>query len=119
MAPAGRNSAKRSRRPTATAAIPIQAALAAANSMAKRDTVEPPADRGDRCQLFSARRDACVQCIHSGDEQLHRAAAQYVVRSLLSESGYIERRDAIDCLAVDPKNFGDWSRQSSQAGTSA
>ena len=51
------------------------------------------------------RREACVQRFCPGDEQLHRAVLHDVVRRRLPESGHVERRNAIDGLAVDPQDF--------------
>jgi hypothetical protein len=46
----------------------------------ERYAVEVPIDRGNRCGVFGMRRGACVQRFCPGDEQLHRAVLQYVVR---------------------------------------
>jgi len=39
----------------------------------ERYAVEAPTDRGNRCEVFSVRREACVQRFCPGDEQLYRA----------------------------------------------
>ncbi|HEX3408644.1 MAG TPA: hypothetical protein VHS07_00085, partial [Candidatus Binataceae bacterium] len=66
----------------------------------ERYAVEVPTDRGNRREVFSARREACVQRSCPGDEQLDCAVLHDVVRRRLPESGHVERRDAIDGLAV-------------------
>ncbi len=71
----------------------------------ERYAIEMSADRGDRREFVSARREAQVQRIYSLDEELYRAVAQEVVWCLLSESGNIEWRNTVDLLTFDPRHF--------------
>jgi hypothetical protein len=71
----------------------------------ERYAVEVPADRGNRREVFGVRREAGVQGFCSRDEQLHRTVLHDVVRCRLPGSGHLERRNAIDGLAVDPQDF--------------
>ena len=85
--------------------MPSVAARAAANSMASG----MPSSRRQIAAIVgrsSARGDEVrLQRLRSGDEKLHRAVPQDVVRVHRFRGRHFERRNAIDVLAVDPQNF--------------
>ncbi len=71
----------------------------------ERHAVEVPADRRNRREVFSVRREARVQRFGPGDKQLHCTVLHDVVRRRLPEGRHLQRRNAIDGLAVDPQDF--------------
>ena len=71
----------------------------------QRYAIEMPADRANARELVGTRREARVQRLGSGDEQLDRAVTQNVVRFVPPGSGNVQRRNAIDMLTVRSEGF--------------
>ena len=71
----------------------------------QRNAVELPGDRSDQRKIFSVRREVVVQGLCPGDQQLRGAACEDVLALLSALRGDVERRNAIDILAVDTKHL--------------
>ncbi len=61
---------------------------------------------GNNCaKVLAVRREGCIQRPCPGDEKLHRAVSEENVWLLLMRARHIQRRDAIDELALDPQDL--------------
>ena len=67
----------------------------------QRHAIEAPADRANIGEFVRAWRKARIQGLDSGDKKFDRAVAQNVVRVIPARSGDVERRNAVNGLAVD------------------
>jgi hypothetical protein len=70
----------------------------------ERDSIEAPTNSGYFGQVRFIRRERRVHGSRPRDEQLHGAGTQDFA-GRVAVVGDVERRDAVDQLAVDPQHF--------------
>src|SRR5262249_54917198 len=71
----------------------------------QRNAVELPGNRRDQLKIFSVWREVTIQGPCPVDQQLHGAASENVLTLLSTLAGDVERRNAIDILAVNTKHL--------------
>jgi hypothetical protein len=84
----------------------------------ERNAVQPPADRGDRAEVFTVRLEIRTQRSRPGHEQLDRGVCEHGLGRHPGRRRHAERRDAIDVLAFDTQRFAA-GRQNGHAGAAA
>ena len=84
----------------------------------ERNAVQPPANGGDRAEIFLVVLEIRTQRLRPGHEQLDRGVLEHGFRCQPRFGRHAQRRNAIDMFAIDAQRFAA-GRENGRAGAAA